>query len=103
MEWADLAVSAGGSTCWELAFMGVPTVVLVLTEDQNGVGKGLAAEDIAVNLGWHEEVSEEQIAEALRKLIEERVRREMMSARGRQLIDGQGAERAVAALLSDSG
>ena len=24
MAWADIAVSGGGSTCWEMAFMGLP-------------------------------------------------------------------------------
>ena len=30
MQWADVALSAGGSTCWELLYMGVPSAVLVL-------------------------------------------------------------------------
>jgi len=103
MAWADLAVSAGGSTCWELAFMGLPNVVVVLSDDQRGIGDGLAAEGIALNLGWHEKVTEDQIAEALGGLVEDRPRREAMSARGRQLVDGRGAERVVAALLGKVG
>jgi len=27
MSWADIAISAGGSTCWELAYMGLPRSV----------------------------------------------------------------------------
>jgi len=34
MAWADVAVSAGGSTSWELAFMGVPILNLILAENQ---------------------------------------------------------------------
>ena len=29
MAWADVAVTAGGSTCWELAFMGLPALILI--------------------------------------------------------------------------
>jgi len=103
MAWADVAVSAGGSTCWELAFMGLPNIVLVLSDDQRRIGQGLGAEGVALNLGWHEEVSEGQIAEALGQLVEDRARRETMSARGRQLVDGRGAARVAAAMLGDVG
>jgi spore coat polysaccharide biosynthesis predicted glycosyltransferase SpsG len=30
MAWADLAITAAGSTCWELAFMGVPMITLTV-------------------------------------------------------------------------
>ena len=34
MAWAHAAVSAAGSTSWELAFMGVPTLSVVLADNQ---------------------------------------------------------------------
>ena len=34
MAWADLAITAGGSTCWELAFMGLPASLLILADNQ---------------------------------------------------------------------
>ena len=34
MAWADIAVSAAGSTCWELLFMGLPSLVGVLADNQ---------------------------------------------------------------------
>jgi len=37
MAWADVAVSAGGSTSWELAFMGVPALVLILANNQRSI------------------------------------------------------------------
>ena len=33
MAWADLAISAGGSTCWELCFFGVPTIIIIAAEN----------------------------------------------------------------------
>ncbi len=103
MARADLAVSAGGSTCWELAFMGLPNIILVLADNQRGIGEGLAAAGVAVNLGWHEKVSDDRIAETLRELMQDRARRETMSAHGRQLVDGFGAARVAAAMLGDVG
>ncbi len=29
MAWADMAISAGGSTCWELAYLGVPAILII--------------------------------------------------------------------------
>jgi UDP-2,4-diacetamido-2,4,6-trideoxy-beta-L-altropyranose hydrolase len=34
MAWADFAVTGGGSTCWELSFMRLPSLVLVLADNQ---------------------------------------------------------------------
>src|SRR5581483_3175139 len=36
MAWADIAVAAGGTTAWELAFMQAPALLLVLAENQAG-------------------------------------------------------------------
>jgi len=58
MAWADVAVSAGGSTCWELAFMGLPNVILVLADNQRDIAEGLDDLGIAINMGWYAAVSE---------------------------------------------
>ena len=60
MVWADLAVSAGGSTCWELAFNGVPSILIVLAKNQKRVAKGLSKYGYAINLGGRNEVTCEQ-------------------------------------------
>jgi UDP-2,4-diacetamido-2,4,6-trideoxy-beta-L-altropyranose hydrolase len=66
MAWADIAISAGGSTCWELAFMGLPALVLVLADNQQPLAAGLDEAGAIINLGWHHLVSVEQIAQAVR-------------------------------------
>jgi len=39
MAWADVAVSGGGSTAWELLFMGVPSLLLVVAENQRCIAE----------------------------------------------------------------
>jgi len=95
MRWADVAVSAAGSTCWELAYMGVPSIVIALSSEQRGIAEGLSQAEIAVSLGWHANLSEERIADALRSLLTDQRRRLAMSERGRKLVDGRGAARVV--------
>lgn len=95
MAWADVAISGAGSTCWELAFMGLPAAVLVLADNQRGIAAGLAAHGTVINLGEAAEATDAHIAEALSSLLGDRGLRARMSRKGRGLIDGRGAERVV--------
>lgn len=98
MSWADVAVSAGGSTCWELAFIGLPSLIIVLAENQQRVATGLEAKGVAINLGWHTSVSEADLASALSELMYNAQQRQEMSERGHQLVNGHGSVRVVAIL-----
>jgi len=95
MAWADLAVSAAGSTCWELAYIGVPAVVMAISRDQMGIAQAVAERGIGCNLGWHSDVSKDSIREAVFALLSDRARRKAMSEAGEELVDGQGAKRVV--------
>jgi len=95
MNWADVAISAAGSTCWELAFMGVPAIVIPISSDQRGIAESLGERRIAANLGWHANLSEKTTIDALERLLEDRERRAAFIAFGRSLVDGRGAERVV--------
>ncbi|MBN2124745.1 MAG: UDP-2,4-diacetamido-2,4,6-trideoxy-beta-L-altropyranose hydrolase, partial [Deltaproteobacteria bacterium] len=50
MAWADMAVCAGGTTCWEMAFMGLPNLVIVTADNQAGVAEALQRRGCSVNL-----------------------------------------------------
>ena len=102
MAWADMAVSAGGSTCWELAFMGLPTVVLVLAENQQGIAAGLGKAGVVLDLGWYTEASIVQVANTLVALLEDWGLRRQMSQQGRKIVDGGGVERVVEFLWTQS-
>lgn len=95
MAWADVAVTAGGSTCMELALMGVPFLIIVLAENQKPGAAGLAKKKIAVNLGWHAVLTTDHVAHALGIVLEDKVKRESFSVRGRALVDGVGAGRVL--------
>lgn len=100
MAWADVAISAGGSTCWELAFMGLPSIVLVLAENQKAIAAELARQGIIINLGWHQDVTREQIGLALQELLRQPTKSETMSKKGKKLVDGNGARRVVLAIVN---
>jgi UDP-2,4-diacetamido-2,4,6-trideoxy-beta-L-altropyranose hydrolase len=99
MSWADIAVSAGGSTCWELAFMGVPFLSIVLADNQVPIASGLDEFGATVNLGWYTDLSERELASHLACIIPHQELRSSMSKKGLQLVDGLGAKRVIERLL----
>ncbi|MFM6455177.1 MAG: glycosyltransferase, partial [Planktothrix sp.] len=89
IAWADVAISAGGSTCWELAFMGLPSILLVLAENQRAVVEGLEKCGCCINLGWHEKLDMGNTALWLHKLLVSLEMRLRISKSLKDLIEGQ--------------
>jgi len=102
MAWADVAISGGGSTSWELAFMGVPALILILAGNQRPISERLDAVGVAVNLGWYEDVSSTETAQVVTQLLRAPRTRAEMSECGRQLVDGDGVDRALMHMRGES-
>jgi UDP-2,4-diacetamido-2,4,6-trideoxy-beta-L-altropyranose hydrolase len=96
MAWADMAISAGGSTVWEMAFMGLPNLVLVLADNQFPIAGRLGQEGISGNLGWADSISPAQISAAAGSLALASEKRREMAEKGRGLVDGLGGSRVAA-------
>ena len=90
MAWADVAIAAGGTTCWELAFMGVPSLVVILAENQRPIAEGLAKVGAVVSFGWFKHVSIADITSALSYLLSNKKQRAEMIQRARRLVSGNG-------------
>lgn len=95
--WADIAVSAAGSTCWEFCALGLPSILIDVAENQRPVAEKLSERGIAVHIPA-QEASPKRIAEEIDRLIRSPLIREEMSRRGKDLVDGRGAYRVVGAL-----
>lgn len=98
MEKASIAVSAGGGTLYELSRMGIPSIIIVLDENQTRTASCFEEKGISINLGWYEQVSIDDICNALEMMSPDQV-----YARSRKaiaLVDGKGAERVVEHILS---
>jgi len=98
MAWADVAISGGGSTSWELAFMGVPALIVILASNQRPIAERLDVMGVAVNLGWYEDVSPTEMAQVMTQLLKSPGTRAEMSRHVRQLVDGMGSDRVIRAL-----
>lgn len=95
MAEADLAISAGGSINWELAYMGIPSLVIVLADNQEEIARSLEDRGISINLGWYSNLDEENLQKTLDNLISQPDKRTDMSIRARDLVDGKGADRVL--------
>lgn len=100
MAWADVAISAAGSTAWELAYMGVPSLLVVTADNQRHVAERLHAAEVAVSLGEAASLTAGAMIGALLDLLGNEACREQMATRGMHLIDGLGARRVVAAMAA---
>jgi UDP-2,4-diacetamido-2,4,6-trideoxy-beta-L-altropyranose hydrolase len=101
MAWADVAVTAGGSTCWEMALMGLPMLVLTLAENQYGTAEELEAHKAAISLGSAKSVDRTRVSEVLGKLLVDKERRRSLSSQAQRLVDGDGASRVMSVLRGE--
>jgi len=96
MKWADLAVSAGGSTAWELAFMGVPGLYLILATNQHAVAMDLDKKKLGICLpGFAKDLDFSYLTQGVINLSTDFKRRKEISVNCRNSVDGQGSRRVV--------
>ena len=98
MARAHVAISAAGSTCWELCMLGLPAVLIDLAENQEPVAESLSRMGVAVHAGSRGKISENKIAFELERVMKSRDLMSAMSAKARELVDGHGCERVLAAM-----
>jgi spore coat polysaccharide biosynthesis predicted glycosyltransferase SpsG/L-amino acid N-acyltransferase YncA len=96
---ADLAIVAGGTTCYELAAAGVPTIIVTIASNQVPVARAFESSGAAVCLGDHASVTTRQIREAIVSLCADGGLRGRLSKAASHLVDGRGAERATRRML----
>lgn len=103
MRWAHVALSAAGTTCWELARVGVPTVMVGVAENQYRTAPALAEATGFVYLGAMEHLSADAIARCLERLCRDVHWRRAARETASRLVDGRGAERVVRIMRAISG
>jgi UDP-2,4-diacetamido-2,4,6-trideoxy-beta-L-altropyranose hydrolase len=95
---ADLAVHTAGSTFWELFCLGVPSISIVVADNQEEIAEILSKLDVTDYLGWYNTLKEKDITYSIETLIEDVDKRKTVSKTMMGLVDGQGAKRVAKAL-----
>ncbi|HEX4493098.1 MAG TPA: bifunctional UDP-2,4-diacetamido-2,4,6-trideoxy-beta-L-altropyranose hydrolase/GNAT family N-acetyltransferase [Acidimicrobiia bacterium] len=94
----EVAITAGGSTTLDLCRLGVPTLVVVIADNQAGLAAGLDAAGAVRPLGRLEAVAPEDAVAAAVALANDHDAGRRLACRGRALVDGRGAGRLAVAL-----
>jgi UDP-2,4-diacetamido-2,4,6-trideoxy-beta-L-altropyranose hydrolase len=98
MAWADMAVAAGGSTSWELAFSGLPALFIILAANQAGNAREIEHQGFGLCLGEHSQFDQQRFSDSVSRVAADRPLRADFASRGRQMVDGRGADRVARAL-----
>ena len=96
MRDADLAIGAAGGTSYERCCLGLPSIAIVLAENQRAGAEALDAAGAAIVVH-----SAEAIGPALEALLSNNDLRSRMSAACFAIADGRGTEHVIAAMLGE--
>jgi len=93
MRACDLAVSASGSTLYELCACGVPTVTYVLADNQVRAAKAFAEQGIMISIGDIREKPDfvKEIMLSINELRKNSLLRQTLREKMRSVTDGKGA------------
>lgn len=93
MQKCDVAISACGSTLYELSICGIPTLGIVIADNQINIANKFHNLGIINNLEWYEKIYRDTFLFQFDELINNKDMRMRMSKLGKSLIDGYGVKR----------
>lgn len=97
---ADLFITSGGSTLYELAVCGTPSISFCLADDQKLVAASIWQKGISINAGSFNEYNEDKFMAAYNQVVNDFNLRKIISSNGQQLISSNGAKNVVRELFS---
>lgn len=95
MKWADLVISAGGTTAYELAITMTPSVMLVSAENQRLNAAGFCKRGLAQIVEDPLRITDNELMECFDSIISSSESRKKMVAGLKGVVDGHGPERVL--------
>lgn len=99
MDSADIAITAAGTTTFEAAALGVPVIMLAIADNQVPIASAWQQCGYGVDLGPLADLDAGDLQRAVSALIGNPEQRKAMSAAGRSMVDGLGAQRVADVLI----
>lgn len=91
MKESDLSIGAAGATAWERCCLGLPTIAIVLADNQRGIARSLEESGAAI-VCTRDEI-ETHLATAYLNLVRNPIKLNQMSFQAAAVCDGWGRER----------
>lgn len=98
MTQADLAIGAGGTTSWERCCLGLPSLIVIVADNQSLITRELDKAGAATSVGWHETVTVNDIAGKISAFQLDLQSLKIMSDKAAAICDGLGAQRTYQAI-----
>lgn len=100
MNWADLAIGAGGTTSWERCCLGLPTLMIEIAGNQSKIADELHRRKAVINLGKLEGLKDEHISAALVNLVRSPEMLINMQKEAFKICDGDGMKKVKEHMLN---
>ncbi len=100
ISWADIGITSGGTTSYEIAYMGLPSLMVSLAKNQILNVEELSRKQSTINLGFYTSLKKDEFINQFKKLLFSKEGRAKMSLRAKNLVDGLGKERIIRELNS---
>ncbi|MGZ9586253.1 UDP-2,4-diacetamido-2,4,6-trideoxy-beta-L-altropyranose hydrolase [Paenibacillus marinisediminis] len=84
---ADLCIGAAGISLWERSVLGLPSIIIVVADNQRDSASEVADTGLGWNLGWYSDVSGADIANIITSLKDNPTQLKLMSERLMEFID----------------
>jgi len=100
MKSCDIAISAAGTTLYELCATGIPTIIYTLADNQLVAAEQFSKQGIMLSAGDCRRDGEfiDRMETQLRSMVEDLGLRKELSSKMQALVDGEGANRIAEAL-----
>lgn len=92
---ADLTLCGGGSTTYELAFLGVPMMTMTLVPHQNAIAQSWSERGISDHLGAAELITPETIMQKVHYWMDREQELENRGIEAQKIVDGRGKFRVL--------
>lgn len=96
---ADIGIGAPGSSTWERCTLGLPSVLVVLAENQRPAARAMAERGAALVVDVADPAFDAAFDRALMRVLRDAAARKELAARSAELCDGLGAGRTAEAFL----
>ncbi len=100
MKRTDVAITAAGSTVYELFATGTPSVAIITALNQKPFVECLEKKELLINGGQIEDLDTGNLLEKLNALMSKSAERIKMSCLTQDLVDGYGAERVAQNIIN---
>lgn len=97
----DLCIGAAGSTSWERCAMSLPTLMIVLADNQQSIAENLNEGNVCINMGKANNLNLHSIESAILNIMNQPDIYESMAKSSHDICDGLGCKRVLRTVMKD--